>query len=51
MKREREEEDKRRQKEEAERKKRVQEKKWIKTFLESAFDGELDEMKKILKEV
>ena len=49
--REREEEEKQRKKEEEERKRKAQEKKWVKMFLEAAFDGELDEMKKILHEV
>ena len=51
VRREQEEENKRREKEDAERRRKAQEKKWIKTFLESAFDGELQDLKKILKEV
>ena len=51
VKKEREEEDRKRQKEEKERRRIAQERKWIKAFLEAAFDGELDEIKKILAEV
>ena len=51
MKREQEEENKRREKEDSERRRKAQEKKWIKKFLESAFDGELEELKKIIKDV
>jgi len=51
VRREQEEENKRREKEDSERRRKAQEKKWIKTFLEAAFDGELQDLKKILKEV
>ena len=51
MKREQEEEHRRKEKEDAERRRKNQEKKWIKHFLESSFDGEVDDLEKIMKQV
>ena len=49
--RQREDDEKQRLKEEAERKRKREELKWRKDLLEGAFDGELEEIKKILKQV